>query len=123
MRHSIFCLSWGQQSHRTGKRVACSDISCEVTKWQLLSLQARRRDGEAVQGELGGGPPLAPPAGLISHAEIGEGADFFTVTVWNSKEAYDAFAPIFAKAMGEMGFQFGAPQILPVHHFLPPSTH
>lgn len=68
------------------------------------------------------GPPLAPPPGLIFHAGIGEGADFFTVTVWDSREAYDAFAPIFAEAMSEMGFQFGMPQILPVHQLLPPGA-
>jgi hypothetical protein len=70
-----------------------------------------------------GGPPLAPPPGLIFHAGIGEGPDFFTVSVWDSTEAYEAFAPMFAKAMSDMGFQFGAPQILPVHHFLQPSGH
>lgn len=69
-----------------------------------------------------GGPPLAPPPGLIVHAGIGEGADFFTVTIWESKEAYDAFAPKFAKAMSDMGFRFGAPQILPVHQLLPPGA-
>ena len=69
-----------------------------------------------------GGPPLAPPPGLICHAGIGEGADFFTVTVWASRDAYEAFAPIFAKAMGDKGFQFGAPQIFPVHHLLSPSA-
>jgi hypothetical protein len=67
-----------------------------------------------------GGPPLSPPPGLLFHAGIGEGADFTTVTVWESKAAYDAFAPMFARVMSEKGFKFGAPQILPVHHFLPP---
>ncbi len=69
-----------------------------------------------------GGAPLSPPPGLIFHAGIGEAADFFTVTVWESREAYDAFAPMFAKAMSEKGFQFGPPQIFPVHHFLPPGA-
>jgi hypothetical protein len=65
-----------------------------------------------------GGTPLAPPPGLIFHAGVGEGADFFTVTVWESRESYDAFAPMFTKAMSDLGFWFGKPQILPVHHFL-----
>lgn len=64
------------------------------------------------------GPPVAPPAGLIFHAGIGDDADFMTVTVWESHEAYDAFAPVFARAMAEQGFNFGSPQILPVHQFL-----
>jgi hypothetical protein len=69
------------------------------------------------------GPPVSlPPPGLIFHAGIGEGADFTTVTVWESQEAYDAFAPTFARVMNEKGFRFGTPQILPVHHFLPPNT-
>lgn len=67
------------------------------------------------------GPPVAPPAGMIFHAGIGEGAAFFTVTVWESRAAYDAFAPVFAHAMRELGFEFGTPEILPVHRSLPPS--
>lgn len=65
------------------------------------------------------GPPVAPPPGLIFHAGIGEGADFFTVTVWESRAAYDAFAPVFAEAMRQIGLRFGEPQILPVHQVLP----
>jgi len=68
----------------------------------------------------GGGPPVAPPPGLIFHAGMGEGSDFITVTVWESKDAYDAFAPTFGRVMAEKGFRFGQPQILPVHHFLMP---
>jgi hypothetical protein len=67
------------------------------------------------------GPPVAPPAGLIFHAGMGEGTAFFTVTVWESRAAYDAFAPVFTRAMRERGFEFGTPEILPVHRFLPPS--
>ena len=67
-----------------------------------------------------GGPPVAPPAGLIFHAGIGEDASFFTVTVWESRAAYDALAPVFAQVMKDRGFEFGKPEILPVHHCLPP---
>lgn len=67
-----------------------------------------------------GGPPVGPPPGLIFHAGIGDGAAFFTVSVWESREAYDVFAPVFAQAMRERGFEFGRPEILPVHHLLPP---
>ena len=66
------------------------------------------------------GPPVSPPDGLIFHAGVGDGADFTTLTIWESKDAYDAFATIFERIMSEKGFQFGAPQILPVHHFLVP---
>lgn len=68
----------------------------------------------------GGGVPVSPPPGLIFHAGIGEGNDFTTVTVWESQEAYDAFAPTFSRVMSEKGFRFGSPQVLPVHHFLAP---
>jgi hypothetical protein len=68
-----------------------------------------------------GGPPVGPPPGLIFHGGIGDGAAFFTVSVWESRGAYDAFALVFAQAMRERGFEFGRPEILPVHHFLPPS--
>ena len=67
-----------------------------------------------------GGPPVAPPPGLIFHAGIGEGAAFFTVSVWESRAAYDAFAPVFSQAMAALGYQFGGPEILPVHRVLPP---
>jgi hypothetical protein len=67
-------------------------------------------------------PPLPTPHGLLFHAGIGEGADFFTVSVWQSREDYDAFAPSFTQAMAERGFTFGTPAILPVHHSIPPSA-
>lgn len=67
-----------------------------------------------------GGPPVAPPAGLIVHAGVGDGDDFFTISLWESKEAYDAFAPAFKKAMSERGFHFGEPRLLPVHQMVPP---
>lgn len=65
------------------------------------------------------GPPVEPPPGLIFHAGIGEGDAFFTVTVWESRAAYDAFAPVFTRVMEERGFRFGKPEILPVHQVLP----
>ena len=65
-----------------------------------------------------GGAPVGPPLGLISHAGIGDGPAFFTVTVWESREAYDAFALLFADAMRKRGLEFGRPEILPVLHFL-----
>jgi hypothetical protein len=47
---------------------------------------------------------------------VGEGDDFFTVSVWKTREAYDAFASRFKEALGAQGFEGGAPEILPVHH-------
>ncbi len=69
-----------------------------------------------------GGPPVGPPGGLICHAGIGEGPAFFTVTIWESREAYDAFAPVFSEALRERGFSFGQPLILPVHQLLLPAS-
>ena len=66
-----------------------------------------------------GGPPVAPPPGLIFHAGIGEGPAFFTVSVWESQAAYEAFAPVFAQAMNERGFEFGSPEIHSVPRALP----
>jgi hypothetical protein len=74
---------------------------------------------EQYKQSWGGGPPVEPPPGLIFHAGMGEGEAFFTVTVWESRDAYDAFAPVFAKVMSERGFQFGKPDIVPVHQVLP----
>ena len=68
------------------------------------------------------GPPVAPPLGLIFHAGVGEGDDFMTMTVWESLDRYNAFAPVFQQAMAEIGVVLGKPQILPVHKvFAPPS--
>ena len=75
---------------------------------------------EQYKQSWGGGPPVSPPPGMTFHAGIGEGADFITVTVWESKDAYEAFAPTFTRIMEENGFRFGQPQILPVHHILMP---
>ena len=50
---------------------------------------------------------MSPPAGLLFHAGIGEGADFFTVTVWESQAAYDAFAGTSRVAIvGHVNSQF-----------------
>ncbi len=68
------------------------------------------------------GPPVSLPPGLIFHAGVGEGDRFFTVSVWESPEAYNAFALIFTQAMSEMGFRFGMPEIVPVHHMLQPGV-
>jgi hypothetical protein len=53
--------------------------------------------------------------GLLFHAGVGEGEAFFTLTVWKTREAYDAFAPQFKNSMSGRGFEFGEPSILPVH--------
>jgi hypothetical protein len=67
------------------------------------------------------GSPVALPAGLIFHAGVGDGDEFFTLTVWESAEAYEAFAPLFARSMRERGLHIGSPRILPVHQSLVPS--
>lgn len=65
-----------------------------------------------------GGPPVSPPPGLIFHAGFGVGQEFSTVTVWESLEAYELFAPMFASLVAAKGLRFGQPQILPVHQFM-----
>jgi len=64
----------------------------------------------------GKAPPVPIPTGLLFHAGVGEGDDFFTITVWDSRDAYAAFAPMFKRAMNERGLNIGEPRILPVHH-------
>ncbi len=68
----------------------------------------------------GDGPPVPVPTGLLFHAGVGEGDAFFTITIWETREAYTAFAPQFKKAMSERGFDFGDPIISPVHHYIAP---
>lgn len=62
--------------------------------------------------------PKGNPAGLLFHAGVGEGDDFFTVSVWENREAYDAFADGFKQMLGAAGFAGGQPAILPVHHII-----
>ena len=69
------------------------------------------------------GAPVGLPPGLIFHAGVGEGADFATITVWDSRESYDAFAPMFTQVMAEKGVRFGPPQILSVRHLLTAIGH
>jgi hypothetical protein len=71
---------------------------------------------EEVQGRLGERVTHARPSGLLFHAGVGEGEDFFTVSVREGPEAYEAFASRFKEALGSEGFEGGAPKILPVHH-------
>ena len=47
---------------------------------------------------------------------VGEGKDFFTISVWESQHASDEFAPVFRRVMKENRFTFGTPAILPVSH-------
>lgn len=61
-------------------------------------------------------PPRAD--GLIFHAGVGEGDEFFTISVWESMQAYDAFAGGFRDTLSEAGFVGGKPVILPVHHVI-----
>ena len=61
-------------------------------------------------------PPSAD--GLIFHAGVGEGDEFFTTSVWESREAYDSFAGGFRESLGEAGFEGGKPSVLPVHHVI-----
>lgn len=71
---------------------------------------------EEYQASWADGSPMPDPQGLLFHAGVGEGDDFFTVSVWENREAYDAFASRFKEALGAEGFEGGAPKILPVHH-------
>lgn len=66
--------------------------------------------------------PAEAPRGLLFHAGVGDGDGFFTLTVWDSKEAYDAFAPSFRAMMKARGVELGAPSLLPVHHTIIPSS-
>ena len=71
---------------------------------------------EAYKASWADGSPMPDPKGLLFHAGVGEGDDFFTVSVCENREAYDAFASRFREALGAEGFEGGKPQILPVHH-------
>ena len=66
------------------------------------------------------GQPVSTPRGLLFHAGVGEADEFFTISVWESQESYDEFAPVFKKAMAGMGFDFGTPATLAVHHMIDP---
>lgn len=63
------------------------------------------------------------PDGLVFHAGVGEGDEFFTISVWESREAYDAFAGGFKETLGDAGFEGGKPLILPVHHTIDHGVH
>jgi len=73
-------------------------------------------DAEKYKASWADGSPMPDPEGLLFHAGVGEGDDFFTVSVWESREAYDAFGSRLKEALGAEGYEGGAPKILPVHH-------
>src|SRR5688500_12848712 len=87
-------------------------------------LSPSRYDLRAVQGSWSGsdGQPVPTPPGLLFHAGVGEADEFFTISVWESQEFYDEFAPVFKQAMAGMGFDFGTPAKLPVHHMIDPPS-
>jgi hypothetical protein len=75
---------------------------------------------ELYKASWSGGAPVAVPDGLLFHAGIGEGGEFFTVSIWRDREAYDAFAPQFKQAMSEQGLFIGEPLILDVLQHIKP---
>jgi hypothetical protein len=75
---------------------------------------------ESWSGDERGGQPVPTPPGLLFHDGVGQGDDFFTVSVWENQEAYDDFAPAFKQAMAAIGIHFGTPSTLPVHHMIDP---
>jgi hypothetical protein len=96
--------------------------SWEAGDGHRRGVQAASNDRRAVQGELARRPAGVAAARTHLPCGVGEGDGFFTVSVWESPEAYNAFAPIFTQAMSEMGFHFGTPEIVPVHHMLQPGV-
>jgi len=42
------------------------------------------------------------------------------MSVWETQEVYNEFAPSFKQAMADMGFDFGTPATLVVHHMINP---
>ena len=73
-------------------------------------------DAETYKATWASDIPNGNPEGLLFHAGVGEGDDFFTMSVWESRDAYDAFASGFKETLGQAGFVGGKPLILPVHH-------
>jgi hypothetical protein len=57
------------------------------------------------------GSPMPDPQAFVPRWR-GRGYDFFTVSVWESREAYDAFASRFKEALGAEGFE-GRPRYSP----------
>ena len=43
--------------------------------------------------------------GLLFHAGVGEADEFFTISVWESQESYDEFAPVFKQVMSGQGIR------------------
>ena len=75
-------------------------------------------DAETYKATWSANVAAPQPKGLIFHAGVGEGDEFFTMSVWENREAYDAFAGGFRQALAEAGFEGGQPLILPVHHII-----
>src|SRR4029450_7120666 len=64
---------------------------------------------EKYKGTWASGSPMPDAPGLMFHAGVGEGDDFFTISVWESRETYDAFASGFKEAVGAAGLEGDRP--------------
>src|SRR4029450_8811560 len=56
------------------------------------------------------GSPMPDAQGLLFHAGVGEGDDFFTISVWESRETYDAFASGVKEAGAAPGLEGDRPR-------------
>jgi len=56
------------------------------------------------------------PPGRLSHVAALKGTGYFVVDIWESREAFDAFAPVLIPLIEAVGGSFPKIEVAPVHN-------
>src|ERR1044072_9134931 len=97
-------------AERVGANAPFPFMEVEVVMAVAVVYRPPALDAEPYKASWADGSPMPDPEGLLFHAGVGEGDDFFTVSVWETREAYDAFASRFKEALGAEGLREERPR-------------
>ncbi len=58
------------------------------------------------------------PGGRLHHSCFGAGDSMMVYDVWESQEAFDAFAPTLMPILESIGLDPGTPDVMPIHNLI-----
>ena len=62
------------------------------------------------------------PAGILHHSVFGEDGSLMVYDIWESREAYDAFASVLLPFIRDVGLDPGQPDVMPVQSMFQKAT-
>jgi len=58
------------------------------------------------------------PAGRILHCSFGPPENIMVFDIWENREAFEEFGKVLMPIMQKLGFDAGAPDVMPVHNIV-----